>query len=83
MDDSPDSNRLIGIKIIESAIALDDALVEILIKESKILKVGTKNGISPEDLSRINTLIRNIIMVLTLTDDRIKTGINLYFGSNN
>lgn len=82
MDDSTTDNRLIGIKIIENAIKLDETLIEILKKESRILKVGSKGEINPDELQKINSLIRNIIMVLTLTDDRIKTGINLYFGNN-
>lgn len=82
MEESDTSNKLIGKRIIDSAINLDEVLTEILKKEAKVLTVGTKGGASPEELLKINSLIRNIIMALTLTDDRIKTGINLYFGNN-
>jgi hypothetical protein len=81
LEDINTSNKLIGKRIIESALSLDEALTDILKKEAKVLKAGTKDGTNPEELLKIISLIRNIIMALTLTDYRLKTGIDLYLGN--
>lgn len=72
------SNKLIGIEIIENAISIDEALISILKIELKQLKKYKENETNEENLRRTIHLIRNIIIALTLTDDKLKLGIELY-----
>ncbi len=77
--DETNLNRSIGKKMIETAINLDESLVELLKIEVKRLKQLTKSENTLEELQRSNKLIKNIIMTLTITDERIKTALELYF----
>lgn len=79
--DETNLNRLIGKKMIETAINLDESLAELLKIEVKRLKQLTKSDNALEELQRSNKLIKNIIMALTITDERIKTALELYFNS--
>ncbi|MDD4503955.1 MAG: hypothetical protein PHS15_03895 [Clostridiaceae bacterium] len=83
MDEKNSSNELIGRKMIETAVSLDESLIEILKIEIRRLKQLAKTNNAPEELHRTNNLIRNIIMALTITDEKIKTGIDLCFGNIN
>ena len=81
MDEKYVSNELIGKKMIENAVNLDESLAEILKVEVRRLKQLIKINTAPEELLRTNHLIKNIIIALTITDEKIKTGIDLCFGS--
>lgn len=83
MDDKNLSSKLIGKKMIETAVSLDEALAEILKVEVKRLKQLAKSNNSPEDLQKTNRIIKNIIIALTITDEKIRTGIDLCFNSDN
>lgn len=81
MDEKNLCNDLIGKKMVETAVNLDEALVEILRVEVKRLKQLAKNNNAPEEMQKTSILIKNIIMALIITDEKIKTGIDLCFGS--
>lgn len=82
MDEKYTCNESIGKKMIEVALNLDESLVEILRIEVKRLKQLTKGDYAPEEMKRTNNLIRNIIMALAITDEKIKTGIDLCSSEN-
>lgn len=69
---------MIGKKIIETASRLDESLAEILKVEVNRLKQLIKNKSSNDELLKTNTLIKNIIMALTVTEEKIKIGMDLY-----
>lgn len=73
--------KLIGKRLIEAAVNLDESLVEILKVEVKRLKQLAKNNNDIAELQRINNLIKNIILALTITDEKIRTGIDLCLGN--
>lgn len=83
MSDNNISNRLIAKKMIDTAINLDGVLVEILRIEVKKLKQFEQKDNAIEELQRTNNLIKNVIMALTLSDEKIRTGIDLYHMSDN
>lgn len=72
-----EKNYEIGKKLIETAVNLDAALIEILKVEIKLIKKLLNQGTPTEDLQRANNLMKNVIMVLMLADDQIKTGMEL------
>ena len=72
------NNSLIGEKIIQNAINLDQALVEILKLEVKRMKKLAKTDDGLKELQKTNFLIKNIIIALTISDDKLQTGIDLY-----
>lgn len=76
------NNKLVGEKLIKAAISLDESLVEILKVEVKRLKQLTKNDINLEELKKTNKLIKNIILALMITDEKVRTGINLCMDNN-
>jgi hypothetical protein len=82
LDEKGINNNLIAKKMIEAAVSLDESLVEILRIEVKRLKQLLKGSSNIEELQRTNNLIKTIIMALTITDEKIKTGIELYDGSS-
>ena len=82
MDDKNISSKIIGKKMIETAVHLDESLAEILKVEVKRLKQLAKSSNALEELQRTNHIIKNIIIALTITDEKIKTGIELCFSSN-
>lgn len=79
MEDKNLCNKMIGRKMIENAINLDESLAEILKVEVKKLKQLAKTTNTPEELLRTNNLIKNIIIALTLTEEKIRMGIDLCF----
>lgn len=85
MHDKNIDSYSIGKKMIEAAISLDESLVEILKIEIKRLKQLSKDkDVSTfTELQKTNNLIKNIIMSLMLTDEKIKTGINLCLNNFN
>ena len=82
LDENKLYTELIGKKMIETAVNLDESLVEILKLEVRCLKQLTKTSCTPEEMRKTMSLIRNLIIALTLTDEKIKTGIDLCFGDN-
>jgi hypothetical protein len=68
---------LIGRKLIETAIKTDAVLVEILKIEVKRLKKLAKSNNSLEEIQKINSLIMKAILAFTITDEKVKTGIEL------
>lgn len=79
MEDKNLCNKMIGKKMIENAINLDESLAEILKVEVKKLKQLAKTTNTPEELLKTNNIIKNIIIALTLTEEKIKMGIDLCF----
>lgn len=79
LDDKLLYNELIGKKMIETALNLDESLVEILNIEVKRLKQLVEGNNAPEEMQRTNNLVKNVILALTITDEKIKTGIDLCF----
>lgn len=75
-------NILIGKKLIEAAISLDESLIDLLNVEVKRLKQLTRSNYDSDELQRTNNLVRNIIIAITLTDEKIKAGIDLYLSKN-
>jgi hypothetical protein len=73
---------LVGKKLIKTAINIDESLVEILKVEVKRIKKLAKNCDTIEELQKTNNLIKNIIMAFTITDDKIRMGIDLCLKGN-
>lgn len=66
-----------GRKLIESAIKLDESLAELLkVEVSKMKKLNRYNE-SVDEIARANTLLKNVIMAMMITDEKIRNGINL------
>jgi len=82
------NNRLIGEKLIKIAINFDESLAEMLKVEVKRLKRLAKSNNAFEtietfeELRKTNNLVRNIILALTITDERIRIGIDLCTNSD-
>lgn len=71
------NNRLIGERIINNTINIEEALTEILKVEVKRLKKLAKTDNTLEELQITNRLINNIIITFMLTDERIRIGVDL------
>ncbi len=71
---------LMGVKLIETAVLLDESLV-------KILKIGVRRvkelikSNNYEELHKLIHLLKYIIMVLTITEEKIRIGIDMYGNS--
>lgn len=78
MNENTIDNTLLGKKMIETALNLDESLVELLKTEIRRLKLLTKNDNALEEIQKTNNLIKSIIIAITLTDEKIKTGLDLY-----
>lgn len=68
--------------MIETAVNFDESLVEILRVEVKRLKQLLKSSNALEELQKTNNLVKNIIIALSITDEKIKTGIELYMSDS-
>lgn len=75
-----DDNVMIGKRMIKTALDLDESLSELLKVEVRRLKQLAKDKTTFEDIQRTNNLIRNVIIAITLTEEIIKTGLELYHG---
>ncbi|HOV70255.1 MAG TPA: hypothetical protein PLZ84_08035 [Clostridia bacterium] len=72
-----DDNRyVLGQRIIESAINLDQALIDLLKLEVKRLK-RLNADITVEELELINNLVKKIIFSLSLSEEKIRLGTEL------
>lgn len=77
----PQRNEL-GKNLIESAIKLDETLAELLKVEVKNIKKNLKNNTSIDNIQRSSNLLKNIIIALTLTEEKIKDGIAIWKEEN-
>lgn len=82
MDENNYDNTLLGKRMIEIAVNLEESLVDLLKLEIRRLKQLTRNNIALDELQKTNTLVKNIIILITLTDEKIKTGLDLYLGEH-
>lgn len=69
--------KLIGKKMILTAIKMEDTLANLLQVEVRILKKKLTNNCPNDDIQNVNKIIKNIILTLTVLDDRIKNGMEL------
>ncbi len=74
-----DDERRLGLKIIQTAVKIEESLAELLkFNVTKMKKLSRKKGDeSIEEIFEINKVTRNIIIALTLTDERIRMGLEL------
>ncbi len=82
MTDSSMNNTSLGKTLILAAINLDEALAELLKLEIRRLKQLLREDSYLEEVQKTHNLIRYIIMALTLTDEKINTGMILYKDEN-
>jgi len=61
---------------------LDESLVEILRMEVKRMKQLAKSDIAADEFQKTNNTIKNIIIALLITDEKLKTGIDLYMNNS-
>lgn len=76
------NKELIGEELIKTTINFEESLVEILKVEVKRIKKLAKNHNTLEELQKTNKLINNIIIAFMITDERIKTGLDLYMDNS-
>lgn len=67
----------IGEKLILSALKMDEAFADMLKLEVIKMKKLIKSEYSIKDLQQSNELIKRIIFAMTITDDKIRQGIQL------
>jgi hypothetical protein len=67
----------VGINLINSAIKMDLALAELLKVEVSNMKKLIKSGASTEELQKLNIVVRNVILGLVMTEEKIRSGIML------
>lgn len=68
----------VGKRMVETAIDLEESLAELLRTEVRRLRLLIKSENALEQVHSANTLVRTIIMTITLTEERIRTGLELY-----
>jgi len=72
--------KAIAVKMMKTAVSIDESLLKILKAEIKRLNQMAKGKIDAEELQRINTLIKNIVIALSFAEEKIKTGMEIYSG---
>lgn len=72
-----DETYKLGIKLIETAIKLDQRLADLLMLEIKKMRKLLNTDISSEQLLYVNVSLQKIIYALTMTEEKIKCGIDL------
>jgi ribosomal protein S13 len=65
-------------RMLINAIKIEESLSELLIAEAKILRKMSVKDISYEELQSINRTIKHIIFSLTLVDEKVQKGLELY-----
>lgn len=70
-------NAVLGKKLITAAVNLDEALAELLKVEIRRLKQLSKCDTHLEEFQKTINIVRSVVMALTLTEDKIKTGVSL------
>lgn len=68
---------LMGKKIIIAGINIDEGLAELLKFQIKSLKRLVKDNSPIDEIQKANSLLRNIIIALSISDEKIKLGIAL------
>jgi phage terminase Nu1 subunit (DNA packaging protein) len=68
---------LIGRRIIEAGIKLDEGLADLLKFQVRTLKELVKSGSPIDEIQKANALLRDIIIALSLTEEKIRSGILL------
>jgi hypothetical protein len=82
LDDKIPDSVIIGKRMIETAINLDESLAELLRVEVRRLKSLNKESDAHKEMQNTGNLVRSIIIAISLTDERIKTGLELYLGKS-
>ena len=67
-----------GTKIILTALKVEEALAELLKGETKKMKMTLGNEDCIEELKKINTLLKNTIIAMMMTEEKIRMGISFY-----
>ncbi|MEL7647500.1 MAG: hypothetical protein AAGU76_05375 [Sedimentibacter sp.] len=67
--------------MIYSGIKLDEGLAEILNFQIKCMKRSV-NDASIDDIQRANALLRNLIIALNITEEKVRMGIRLCEGDD-
>jgi hypothetical protein len=75
-------NKYLGKKMLHDALIIEESLANLLQTEVKMLKKKNTMDNKPEDVEKLNKLIKYIIFTLTILDDRIKTGLDLMDSDN-
>ena len=76
-ENSKMDNISLGHMMIMAAIKFDEALAELLKMEIRRLKQLTKENTITEESQKILNLVKSITIALMLTDEKIKTGMDL------
>jgi hypothetical protein len=77
------NEKYLGGKLILSALKLDESLAELLKIEVKWFKKFKMHNFDHDELKRMNTLLKNTIIALTLTEEKIRMGIELFNNDKN
>lgn len=77
MDGNSSLNEDVGRKMIETAAEIDESVSELLKIEVKRLKQALKSGTSTDELRHAGYLIKYFIMILTLSEEKMRAGIEL------
>lgn len=71
--------KTIAKKMIFNALSMEESLAVLLHAEAKIIKKQLKDdNFNYEKINHINKTIKYILFSLTMVDDRIQTGLDLY-----
>lgn len=77
MNKKYDNPYYIGIEMIKAGVKLDEGFADLLKTEVKRMKKIMRESGSLEEIKRSQGFIKNIILALTLTDEKIKAGIDM------
>lgn len=66
-----------GKKIIEAGIKLDEGIADLLKFQVRALKELVKNESPIDEIHKANILLRDIILALNITEEKIRSGILL------
>lgn len=75
--DKKKDKYLMGKKMINVGIKLDEGLADLLKFQIKTLKKLVKNDYPIDEIQKANTMLRNIIIALNITDEKIRNGLLL------
>lgn len=73
-----DQNYDIGKQLIVNAISIDETLNEILKLQIKKVKNALNTQYEVDSIDALTKTLRNVIIALTLTEEKIKTGMILW-----
>jgi hypothetical protein len=75
--DKKSENYLLGKMIIEAGVKLDEGIASLLKFQVKALNELLKNESPIDEIHKANILLRDIIIALNITEEKIRTGILL------